>query len=143
MRREHSSRITLDGTGVAAIAAEGIKMHQVPAGAVHKKAEQLLEHLADRLPFAAAPDGAEKGLKLRIQSDAPKVAHEKAQSASAGQGVGGDLHPVDESLAFGAGCGIFSHLCPHPLGLLCDWVVIVLSTFTYHNPPHPGWGFFM
>jgi hypothetical protein len=29
------------------------------------------------------------------------------------------------------------------LGLLRDWVVIVLSTFTYHNPPHPGWGFFI
>jgi hypothetical protein len=28
------------------------------------------------------------------------------------------------------------------LGLHRDWVVIVWTTFTYHNPLLPGWGFF-
>jgi hypothetical protein len=131
----------LRGAGIASVSGKRIKMHQVPAGAVHEKAEQLLEHLADGLPLAATPQGTEKGLQLRVKSYAAQVANEKAQAPSAGQGVGGDLRPVNESLAFGVRCGKFVHLCPHPLGLQRDWVVIASTTLTYHNPLHSGWGF--
>jgi hypothetical protein len=62
------------------------------------------------------------------------------QTASAGQCVGGNLHPVNESFAFGAGGGTFCHLCLHPMGLLHDRILIVMSAFTYHNPLHPEWG---
>jgi hypothetical protein len=34
---EHGCRLGLDGTGVATISDEGIKVHQVQTGAVHEK----------------------------------------------------------------------------------------------------------
>lgn len=117
MGRKHVARRGLYRRGISSIAGQRVEMNQMPAGAVHKKAKQLFEYLADGLSFAAASHGPEKGLQLRNQPDAAKVAHEKTQSPASGQRVGGDLHPVNDNLAFCAGRGRFAHCCLPPFGL--------------------------
>ena len=100
MGGEHAGRIGLRGCGIAGILGQGIKVHQVAAGAVDKEAKQLLENLADRLALAAAAQGTEKGLQLGENPDVTQITDKEAQAAPAGQRVGGDLHRVDDGACF-------------------------------------------
>ena len=117
MGRKHVARHGLYCSGISGIAGQRIEMNQMPAGAIHKKAKQLFEYLADGLSFAATPHGTKEGLQLRKQPNAAKIPDENTQSPSTSHHVGGDLHPVNDSLAFCAGRARFDHYYPPPFGL--------------------------
>lgn len=119
---EHLSGPGLGDAGIARIPGQGVEVHQVPAGTVEEKAEELLEDLADWLSLAVAPDGAEKGLQLRKDLDASEATDEEAQSSSTGEGIRGDLHPINDGFAFRRGCGRFPHYKLPPFGLMVNGI---------------------
>ena len=119
MGRKHAVRFGLCNSRIPCIFGKGIEIAKVSAGAVHEKAEQLLENLADRLALAVASHGSKKGLQLPKYLNVAKVTHEKVQSASAGHVVGGDRKSIDDGLVFCRDCVKFVHVVSHLLGFSC------------------------
>jgi hypothetical protein len=115
-----------------------IKMHQMPPAAIKEKADQLLEYLAHRLPFAAFTQAREPGGNLLQPAPVPQKPRNQAQSSTTAQGVLSGLNRIDNRLAFNAGCGIVLYLYSHPLGSNCAWVVIGVAALNYHNPRTSG-----
>jgi hypothetical protein len=142
MRGKHLPGRALNDRRMAGILLQMIKMHQMPAAAIEEKADQLLEYLADGLSFAAFTQTRESAGHLLQPAPVTQKPSHQAQSSTAAQGVLGGLNRIDNRLAFNFSCDILAHLHSHPLGWFCDWVVIGLTPFTYHNPPNFGWVFY-
>jgi hypothetical protein len=95
MRGKHLLGLSLDASGITFITLQCIKVNQMPAGTIQKKAKQLLEDFCHRLALAAFADATKLGFQMRQQPDAPQVSHKKAQSTTASQGVVCNLNTIE------------------------------------------------
>ena len=141
MRRKHLLRLSFNGSRITFIAFEGIKVNQMPAYTIQKKAKQLLEDLGQRLSLAAFTDAAKLRFQMRQQSTVAQVSHKKAQTTAAGQGVVCNFNIINNMIAFCILCAIIFHTSSHPLGLLFGSVVLACTILIYHNLRPNGWVF--
>ena len=95
MRGKHLIWLSLNASRIAFIALQRIKVDQMPAGTIQKKAKQLLEDFCHGLSLAAFTDAAKLRFQMWQQSNVAYVSHEKAQASSAGQGVVGNFNTIN------------------------------------------------
>lgn len=117
MGGEEILRVTLNGCGITLVFLKGIKVNQMPAGAIQKETEQLLEHLTDRLAFPALAHRAKESFKMRIKLDPSKIADKETQTTSVGECIRGDLNGVDDLFEIVIDCVKMLHDCLPPSGL--------------------------
>lgn len=82
------------------VCSQGVEIGQMPARAVEKEAEHLLEQLINGRTLGVFAHGTEEPVEMREQVDATQVANEGIEPGTAGQAVVGDLDIVDE-ICFG------------------------------------------
>jgi hypothetical protein len=116
MGRGHLLHVCFDTPGISGIFLEMIEIDQVPAGAIHKKTEHLLEKLCDILALPTLPHRAEKPIQQREDLNTMQIGHEKSQSRSPCQFLAGRLNIADFQCAFAINFVIFSHVVLHLVG---------------------------
>lgn len=133
MGRKHRLRLTFNDPGVTFITFEFIKLNQMTACTLQKKAKQLFENLPNGLTFATLPYPPKQRLYLRLQGNSSKIPYKQTQSTPACYGLGGEFNTINNVLAL----DIF--LCyngswflpPNRSGL---WSIISYEfTFIYHK----------
>jgi len=80
----HLAGLGLNDSRVALVLPELIEPDQVPAGAVQKEAEELVEESGHGKPFGAFAHRAKKPIDVGKDLDGPQVAAEESQATPAG-----------------------------------------------------------
>ena len=92
----HVAGLGLNGRGVALVFRELIEADQMPARAIQKETEDLVEEGGHRKPFRVLAHRAEKAIEVGEYLDVTQVAAEESQATSASQGVGSDLNTIEQ-----------------------------------------------
>ena len=101
-------------------------MAKSPAAALHKKTQDLLEHLLYRYSFFAFAQTAEKRTEEEEQSGVFQVAGEKAEPSSSGNALIRGFQLVNSGLAFLGIFVSFLHEVLHLLGVTF-WIDLALN----------------
>ena len=89
MGGKHIVRISLNTPRITLIPFKSIEVSQMPACAIHEKAEKLVKDLRDILTLATSSDLPKKRFQARVQNNAAQISYKQTQSCSAGPGATG------------------------------------------------------
>ena len=125
----------LDPGGVACVNGQLVEVGEVAATAIEQEAEHLLEQLGNRQPLAAAAQGAEQSLQMRLDLNVAQIAHEQGQPTTPGQLVRRGANVVDLKLSVAR----YSGRCQHglaPFGLGAASAAPVIKLLDLNNLTH-------
>lgn len=124
VRGYHVYWVCLDGSSVAGVFDQDVKVREVTACAVEEEAKDLLEEFVDWRSFGTFAHGTEEAVEVREKGNPAKITNEKIESGPACQAVTCDLDIVDNVCFIGFA---FGHPALHQMGktiLPFDWMIL-------------------
>src|SRR6056297_1722802 len=135
VRRSHLFDIGLNGSSIALISGELVKIDQMPAGAVCHEAENLLKKFEYIRAFSAFAHRPEEPIQKAKNFNLMQICDKETQPGSSGQPVGSCLHGADFGFIFSVGFAILFHKVLHLLGVLLLLLLsLVLASIITHYP---------